>query len=153
MNVRGQRARPRRAGAALDDVALRLHGVAVHLLRRAWAHDGEMGLSRSRASALSVLVFRGPLMLTELAAAEHVTAATMSRLVAALEQDGYVERLPHPSDARAVRLRATAAGRRVMQAGRRRRIEVLTELLQDLDEREVARIAEAVDLLEGALAR
>ena len=145
--------RRRRMGAELEDVALRLHGVAVHLLRRAWAHDAEMGLSRSRASALSVLAFRGPMMLTELATAEHVTAATMSRLVSALEQDGYVERLRHPTDARAVRLRATAAGKRVIEAGRRRRVEVVAELLSDFDEKEIARVRQAMQLLERVLAR
>ena len=141
----------RRQDAALDEVASRLHSLAIQLLRRAWARDAEMGLSRARSSALSVLVFHGAMTLTELAAAEHVTAATMSKLVAALERDGWIERVTHPRDARAVQLSATAAGRTVIEQGRRRRVDAVREVLMPLDAAEVESVARAVRLLEDSL--
>lgn len=140
------------AGSELAEVASRLHAVAIHLLRHAWARDAEMGLSRARASALSVLVFGGPRTLGELAEAEHVTPATMSRLVAALEGDGYLERRPHPSDARAIWLVPTPRARRVLRRGQALRVEALQGILRALEPAEQATVAAAVGALERALA-
>jgi hypothetical protein len=39
------------------EAADRMHSAAIHLLRRVHTVDAEMGVSRARASALSVLVF------------------------------------------------------------------------------------------------
>jgi DNA-binding MarR family transcriptional regulator len=135
-----------------DEVASRLHSLAIHLVRRAWAHDAEMGLSRARSSALAVLVYGGAMTLTELAAAEHVTLATMSKLAAALEGDGWIERLPHPHDARALQLCATAAGRALIERGRRRRVEAVRGILQPLEREDVEVVERAVQLLERAVA-
>ena len=55
-----------------QDVADRLHSAALHLLRRARTADAGMDLDGPRASALSVLVFGGPVPLTRLAAIEQV---------------------------------------------------------------------------------
>src|SRR5687767_115077 len=89
------------------DIASRLHSASIHLLREVRRQDPESGLSPARLSALSVLVFGGPRTLGALAAAEQVTAPTMTRLVAALEADGYLSRRPSPSDRRAVIVDAT----------------------------------------------
>jgi hypothetical protein len=51
----------------VDEVADRLHSAAIHVLRRAGDEDAASGLSRARLSALSVVVFRGPLTLGDLA--------------------------------------------------------------------------------------
>src|SRR5436309_3304342 len=92
-----------------------IHSAAIHLLRHARQVDDQaMSLSPARASALSVLVFGGARSLGELATDERVTPATMSRLVAALEKDGFVRRYPDVNDARAVRIEATAKARRVL---------------------------------------
>src|SRR5688500_5596943 len=55
----------------LDDTANRLHSVAIHLLRGLRRVDRESGLSGPRLSALSVIVFRAPVTLTDLASAVH----------------------------------------------------------------------------------
>jgi DNA-binding MarR family transcriptional regulator len=135
------------------DAADRLHSAAIHALRHVRREDAASGLSAARLSALSVLVFGGPRTLGELAAAEHVRPATMSRIVQALEQDGHVRRDRDPSDGRVARLRATAKGERVMWRGRRKRVENLAELLDRLDPDEVERVREAAELVERALAQ
>ena len=66
------------------DVAARLHSASIRLLRTLRREDDGSGLSAPRLSALSVIVFAGPLSLAELAAAEQVTPPTMSRIVEAL---------------------------------------------------------------------
>ncbi len=110
-----------------------------------------MGITPARASALSVLVFGGARSLSELAKAEQVTPATMSRLVAAMEAEGLVRRYPDVSDARAIRLEATTKARRILERGRAKRLELLQQLLEDATPAEVAAVAAAADVLERAL--
>ena len=50
----------------------RLHSAAIHLLRSLRVEDQVSGLSGPRLSALSVIVFGGPLPMSALAAAEQV---------------------------------------------------------------------------------
>src|SRR5919109_2711752 len=101
-----------------SEVADLLHSAAIHLLRRAGEQDQSAPVSPSRLSALSVVVFRGPLTLGELAAAENVRSATMTGLVNGLEADGLVRRRPHTKDGRAVVIEATPAGRQLLERAR-----------------------------------
>src|SRR3954470_24959780 len=103
-------------------VADRLHSAAIHLLRRLRREDDASGLGAPRLSALSVVVFGGPIAVGALAAGEQVRVPTMSRLVASLEGDGLVRRIPDPADRRVVRIEATEAGRALLFAGRARRV-------------------------------
>lgn len=134
------------------EAADRLHSAAIHLLRRVREVDAEaMGISPARASALSVLVFGGARSLTELAAAERVTPATMSKLVTAMEREGFLRRHPDVSDARSIRIEATAKGRRILERGRARRLDLLEELLADASHEEVAAVHTAASVVERVI--
>ncbi len=133
------------------EIADRLHSTAIHLLRRVRAQDEASGLSPARLSALSVVVFGGPVTLGQLAEAEKVSAPTMTRLVAGLEADGLLERRDDEKDRRLVWLRATKSGVKVLQEGRRRRVAALAHALESLSARELATVAAAVDLIDRAL--
>ena len=112
------------------EVAGRLHSAAIHLLRLARTVDGESGLSPSRLSALSVLVFGGPRTVGGLAAAEGVRSPTMTQLVNGLEAGGLVRRRPAESgDGRRVVVEPTPAGRRLLRRAQARRLDVLADLL------------------------
>src|SRR4051812_49977548 len=87
MPSRQERIRP--PAAALAD---RLHSAAIHLLRHLRKEDDASGLSAPRLSALSVVVFGGPLSLGALARAEQVRPPTMTRIVTGLQRDGLVTR-------------------------------------------------------------
>jgi DNA-binding MarR family transcriptional regulator len=129
-----------------------MHSAAVHLLRRVREVDVKaMGLSPARASALSVLVFGGARSLTELAQAEQVTAATMSKLVTALQREGLVRRSPDVNDARAVRIEATPMAKRILERGRLKRLDLLEQLLSDAADHEVEAVRVAADAIERAL--
>lgn len=134
-------------------VADQLHSAAIRLLRWLRREDERGGLSGPRLSALSVIVFGGPLTLGALAAAEQVRAPTMSRLVKALEADGLVARDADPADGRATILRATATGRRVLTAGRARRVAALARQLASMSERDRLLLARASELIERLAAR
>lgn len=133
---------------AAVDLADRLHSAAIHLLRRLRREDAASGLPAPRLSALSVIVFRGPMTLSDLAAAEQVRPPTMTRVVAALEADGLVARETDPTDRRIAHVRATPKGARVLEEGRLRRVEALAREVAALGDRDAATLARATDLLE-----
>ena len=145
-----RRARPADDRAA-DRVADRLHSAAIRLLRRLRRVDDESGLSAPRLSALSVVVFAGPLTLGELAAAEQVRPPTMTRLVRALEARGLVVREPDAADRRVTRIRASAKGKALLTQGRARRVAILARELQSLPPGELAALDHAASLLEQIL--
>ncbi len=131
----------------------RFHHLAIRTLRGMRAVDEAHGFGGPRASALSVLVFRGPLSLGELAAAEGVRPPTMSRLVKAMQAEGLVESGAAEDDDRRVIIRATAKGRKIMLQGRDRRLAALGRLLRDTTATENAALSTVCDLLERSLNR
>lgn len=133
---------------APEALATQLHSAAIHLLRRLRVEDAASGLSAPRLSALSVIVFAGPVTLGDLAKAEQVRAPTMSRLVAGLVKSGLVEAERDPEDRRIQRIVATAKGRSLLEAGRARRVRRLTKDLERLGLDEFATLARAVGTIE-----
>jgi DNA-binding MarR family transcriptional regulator len=130
-------------------IADRLHSAAIHLLRFVRREDVASGLSAPRLSALSVIVFGGPIYVSDLAAAEGVQRPTMTRLVQALEAEGLVTRVEETSDRRKASLVATAKGERLLIAGRERRVAALTRRLAKLSSDDKATLARAAELLDG----
>ncbi|MFZ0317932.1 MAG: MarR family transcriptional regulator [Candidatus Sulfotelmatobacter sp.] len=129
----------------------RLHSAAIHLLRRVRKQDEASGVGPAQLSALSVLVFAGPKTLGELAAAEQVKPPTMSRIVAGLKRNRLIEITRDAGDARRMHIRPTAKGTRLLQQGRKRRIEYLAEHLGSLTAGELAQLGAAADILEQFL--
>ena len=143
-----RRARRPEIAASPARVADRLHSLAIHLLRRLRTEDAQTGLTGPRASALSVLVFGGPMTLGALAAAEQVRPPTMTRLVSALEEKGLVIREASAADARLTLVRATHRGMALLQEGRGRRIARLQAALQERSRRDVETLRQATVILE-----
>ena len=133
------------------DMASRLHSAAIRLLRMLRREDDSSGLSAPRLSALSVVVFGGPLSLAELAAAEQVRPPTMSRIVDALVEARLVTREAKPGDRRSVSIAATEEGVRLLEAGRERRVRVLGERMGRLAESERRALARGIELLERVI--
>jgi DNA-binding MarR family transcriptional regulator len=129
-----------------------LHSAAIHLLRHARKQDAMSGQGPARLSALSVLVFAGPMTLGQLAAAEQVRPPTMSRMVAGLCRLRLAKIAPDANDARRVQISATAKGERLLQRARQRRIQAVAKALGNISEREIAVLQEAVAIMEAAVA-
>ena len=137
---------------ASSEAADRLHSASVQLLRRVRKEDESSGLTPARLSALSAVVFAGPLTLGELAAAEGVRPPTMTRVVQALEEAGLVLKdWSATDDRRTVSISATQRGARLLRAARERRIGSLARRLDRLAPAEVELLRRAADLLERAL--
>jgi DNA-binding MarR family transcriptional regulator len=128
-------------------IAERVHSAAIRLLRRLRKSDAAQGLSGPKSSALSVLVFGGPQTLKDLAAAEQVRAPTMSRLVAEMEADGLATKAGDKSDGRVVRIAATTKGKALLEAGRERRLEVLTAQIETLSRVEREALQRGAEIL------
>jgi DNA-binding MarR family transcriptional regulator len=135
-----------------DPLADRLHSAAIHLLRRVATVDAGSGLSPARLSALSVIVYGGPLAMSSLARAERVSPATITSTVSGLESAGLVQRRRQGADARTVLVEATPKGREVLTEGRRRRVAVLASALDTLDPADRTALANGLDALEKLLA-
>lgn len=132
-----------------DALALadQLHSAAIHLLRRLRKEDDAGGLSAPRLSALSVVVFGGPVTLGQLARAEQVKPPTMTRIVTGLEKDGLVRRKGDERDRRLTRIHATSKGEKVLMAGRARRVELLASAVERLGAKELAELGRGTQLL------
>lgn len=132
-----------------DALALadQLHSAAIHLLRHLRKEDDASGLSAPRLSALSVVVFGGPITLGQLARAEQVKPPTMTRIVTGLEKDGLARRKGDDRDRRLTRVHATPKGRVVLMAGRARRVELLASAVERLGATELAELGRGAQLL------
>ncbi|MBA3331655.1 MAG: MarR family transcriptional regulator, partial [Actinobacteria bacterium] len=127
-----------RANERSKEAADRLHSASIHLLRRVRKEDESSGLTPARLSALSVVVFAGPLTLGKLAEAEGVRPPTMTRIVQALEEAGLVLKdWSATDDRRTVSITATQRGTRLLQAARERRTQSLAQQLERLAPDEV----------------
>jgi len=139
-------------GQDAETLADLLHSAAIHLLRQLRKEDDASGLSAPRLSALSVVVFGGPLTLGELARAEQVKPPTMTRIVTGLEKEGLVKRKGDQRDRRLTRIEATPKGRKILFAGRARRVEKLAIAVSRLEKKEVAELRRGVQLLRDVVA-
>ena len=129
-------------------LADRLHSAAIHLLRQVRKRDTESGEGPARLSALSVLVFGGPMTLGQLARAEQVKPPTMTRIVTGLEKSGLAERKADADDARRIRIRATGKGMRLLQQARKRRIHDLAVSLEKLTQEQLRQLEAGIDVIE-----
>jgi len=143
-------------GSAQQDPGARLY-VAMGRLIRVLRREGVPGLDTPQPgpgsfSALVTLVRSGPMRLGDLAAREAVAPPTLSRIVAALEDGGYVVRHPDPDDRRAVQVAATASGQGLVNGVGEARVAALSSRLAALPEPDRAALLAALPALEALAA-
>jgi DNA-binding MarR family transcriptional regulator len=134
------------AGGAGIDVA-RLRVAIARLSRRLRKHE-LAGLTQTQLSALATVDKAGPLRLGDLAAAERIAPSTLTRLVSALEERGYVQRCAVANDARASTLAITELGHATLERIRQETTSLLRESLLMLPAEELAALAAALPALE-----
>jgi DNA-binding MarR family transcriptional regulator len=110
-------------------------------------------LTTPQAIALRVVVREGPCRMGALAEALGVTVATASRTVDALAARKFVRRERDRADARAVRVVATATGKREHMVRRKRFVDALGRLADDLSEHERRQLVESLETLGRLFAR
>jgi DNA-binding MarR family transcriptional regulator len=142
----GKLALARDSGDAGIDVT-RLRVALARLSRRLRRHE-LAGLTPTQLAALATVGTSGPMRLGDLAAAEGIAPSTLTRLVTALEDSGYVRRFPDPSDARASTLAITPHGQEALERIRTESTLMLTASLELLTPAQRSTLAEALPVLE-----
>jgi DNA-binding MarR family transcriptional regulator len=134
-------------------IADRLHSAAIFVLRHAREADRKSEIGPAQLSALSVLVFGGPCKIGELAAAEHVSAPTMTRVVQALEARGLVHLERCAQDARSTVVRTSRKGAAVLKKARAARLDRIDDLLAHKANADVALLGRGLDAVFPESAR
>jgi DNA-binding MarR family transcriptional regulator len=125
----------------------RLRVALARLSRRLRRHE-LAGLTPTQLAALATVEQSGPIRLGDLAAIEGVAPSTLTRLISALEDSGYVQRCADPSDARASTLAITPHGHQMLEQIRNETTLVLAQSLGDLTPAQRSALAAALPVLE-----
>lgn len=133
---------------AADSAAAESLFVSVVRIARRLRQVADARLTPSQHSVMMSIRKHGPLTLGELAEHERVAQPTISRVVTRLEADGLVERLSDADDGRLVRVIATAAGAKLLDAARSRKVAWIDDRLVQLTAEERRRILAALPALE-----
>ena len=119
------------------------------LTRRLRTEDvDDLGVSPGQLGVLGVLLREGERTIGQLATTERVQPPSMTRTVSCLEDQGLVERAPHPTDGRQVLIRLSEKGHDFVAAERRRRDAWLALRLRELTPDERAVLRQAAPILE-----
>ncbi len=108
----------------------------------------QSGLSDTQIAALAALERHTEMTPGELAEHEKVQPPSMTRVITALEERGFVLRAPHPTDGRQIVLTVTDDGTRLVNEVRQRKDAWLAMRLRELTPRERASLRAAAPILE-----
>lgn len=120
----------------------------MRLARRMRQQRAESSLTLTQVAALATVERHPGVTPGELAAREKVQPPSMTKVVAALEAAGLLQRQPHPTDGRQVQLRCTPAGSALLKEDRRRREAWLAQRLAELEPAELAVLRQAAPVLD-----
>ena len=136
---------PRMRTAELADA---LRGPLLRLTRLMRQQRSDASVPIGQLAALGTVFHYGPLTAGELAEREHVQPPSMTKIIAALEDRGLVQRAVGPIDRRQVLVSSTQAGRELVLSTRRARTEWLARRLALLTADERAALRAAAPVLE-----
>ncbi len=126
----------------------RLRTAVMRLSRRLRQERHDDQLTPSQLAVLGNLMQDGPMTPGDLAAREHVRPPTMSRIIATLENDGWVTRQDHPSDRRQCLITVTDRAVQWVDTYREARDRWLRRRLTELTESDRQTLLAAIPLLE-----
>ena len=128
-------------------VAVQLQVVVARLMRTI-RHHGAAGLTPSQISALATLAAEGPLRISQLALQESVGAPAATRVVATLEDLGFVVRSNDLRDGRVCLVELSVAGRAMLEGLWSERTIGMSSRLASLSSLERSTLVEALVVLE-----
>ena len=108
-------------------------------------------LSPTLIAALATIDRLGPITPSELADVERVKRPTATRIAAALEKDGLIERAADPADGRACLLSASREGTNLLKRVRSRKNAYISRRLHKLGDDDVETLERAAEVLERML--
>jgi DNA-binding MarR family transcriptional regulator len=149
---RGGRSGPDPSGAEarrrLSEVlgALRRITGSPRLDRRVAVRSG-VPIGFAAVGVLNKIIAEGPIRLGDLATAERMHPAALTRQVQALEAEGYIERRPDPLDGRASVVEVTSTGRAAARRVTAANDEIMAEQLTEWSTAELEELVAAMERL------
>lgn len=116
--------------------------IAARLERRGYA-----GIRAAHGKVFENLA--GGATLSELAARAQVTKQSMADLIAGLEREGYLERVPHPTDKRSQIVRTTKRGQRAVAAAEAILAELIAEWTEEVGAQDLAQAGKTLSRILG----
>jgi DNA-binding MarR family transcriptional regulator len=131
----------------LEVAVTELLSVTGHLTRRLRAVSNTRELTWSQVAIMARLEEAGPLTTADLARAESVKPQSMGGTLAAMEEEGLVERQPHPTDGRQILYALTDEGREAKRKVSLAKREWLLAAIAQLSRAEQKTLLAAVDII------
>jgi DNA-binding MarR family transcriptional regulator len=131
----------------IENLVRQLYGLGTvrrEIGRHALAELGSQGFT-----ALGVVHVHGPIRVSDVAQHLAVDLSVASRQVRALIDAGYVDREPHPDDARATLVSTTDAGRRVLEESHRRMVHAFGRVLDGWSDEDIAALTRSLERLRN----
>jgi DNA-binding MarR family transcriptional regulator len=138
---------------APDTLAIDLRTAVMRTSRRLRVEATGDIITPGQYTVLALLNGSGPSTLRALAESEHVQAPSMTRIVNALADQGFVTRSAHPDDGRQVRVDITDAGRTVLEEARRQRTAWLARRVAGLSEDDRLTLSRAARIMQEMSAK
>ncbi len=123
------------------------------LIRRVRSAAASHELSLTEAAVLKRLDLDGPSTTADLARAECMKPQSMGSTIATLEEQGLVERKPHPTDGRQLSVHVTAKGRAVRISQRDAKRTWIAEAIAQLDESDRETLFRAGEIMRKLAAK
>ena len=130
-------------GSELLTVVAKLNRLATQRIR--------LPLPWAQARLLGTIDDQGEARISDLAELDHCSQPTMTTQVRRLEDAGLVARTPDPDDARAVRIRITTEGQRILARVRADRAAVIDPRIARLSEQDRDTLSTAIGALHRLL--
>jgi DNA-binding MarR family transcriptional regulator len=138
----------RSSRAAMETAVNELMAAVGQLLRRLRSETNSDDFNLSQLSALARLDQNGAMTTADLARLESMKPQSMGAILAALEQEGLVERRAHPTDGRQILFGMTSEGAEIRRQRGIAKREWLLEAMAKLDAAELKTIMDAIPLIK-----
>lgn len=110
-----------------------------------------LGVSMAQVHIMYTVQRSGEMTMSHLAEVLNVSFSSATGLIDRMEERGIVERVRHPEDRRVVLVRVSDAGRRILADVEVLRDDLVARILARLDTPRLARMAEVMEDLRGAI--
>ena len=140
----------RKAGNGIqpDILAIDLRTAVMRTSRRLRVEATGDVITPGQYTVLAQLNANGPQTLRTLADREHVQAPSMTRIVNALTEQGFVTRTAHPNDGRQVQVGITPAGEAVLAEARGQRTAWLAQRVAGLSDEDRQILSRAAHIMQ-----
>jgi DNA-binding MarR family transcriptional regulator len=132
----------------IAELASQLRPSLLRLTRLVRNQRVDMSVTLTHISAMVTLKKYGAMSAGELAAFERVQPPSMTKVIAGLEQRGFVRREPDPNDRRCAILAITEPGLALLDSERRQRDAWLSKRLAQLTPDERALVRQVIPILD-----